>query len=65
MNIAHNEDSSIDITVSLLPNEQYLFEVRLNEDIIGNTFICYTLHCDELEDFITYLTRSLRSTEKA
>lgn len=60
MNIASNEDSSLDITVTITDQKEFHFIIRHNEDILGDNIIDYTITANDLEYFIDYLEAKLK-----
>lgn len=60
MNIASNEDSSLDITVTITDQKEFHFVIRHNEDILGDNIIDYTITANDLEYFIGYLEEKLK-----
>ena len=60
MNIASDEDSSLDVTVTILEPGVFRLEIRHNEDILGDTLIDYIMDANDLEYFIGYLDSKLK-----
>jgi hypothetical protein len=60
MNIASDEDSSLDVTVTILADNKYHLVIRHNEDILGDTIIDYTIDANDLDYFIGYLQEKLK-----
>lgn len=59
INIAHREDSSLDVKLKFIEKDVVHFQIRLNEDGAGETEIDYYFTQEEVYTLIEYLDGAL------
>jgi|TARA_R110000822_G_scaffold53146_3_gene137140 hypothetical protein len=59
INIAHREDSNLDVKMKFIEKDVVHFQIRLNEDGAGETEIDYYFTQEEVHTLIEYLDGAL------
>jgi len=59
INVAHREDSSLDVKLKFIEKDVAHFQIRLNEDGAGETEIDYYFTQEEVHTLIEYLDGAL------
>ncbi len=59
INVAHREDSSLDVKLKFIETDVVHFQIRLNEDGAGETEIDYYFTQEEVHTLIEYLDGAL------